>query len=304
MVPVWSAKAGITVHNNKSYVLKPTYFKASPLMITAMAVNEIDVVMLGPSQLNIAVGNAGLGDLRVISDEIVDGHEGYYSTSYFVLKDGGINSPSDLKGKIVSTFGIGSSADIAARNFLSKQGLEQGRDYTLLEAAPPNQKALLFEKKAALAVLIPPFAYDPEVQDKARVLFTARDGYGVTVSAAYWAAREGFIAKNRAAIVDMLEDYLRLGRWFWDPANRKEALQIRVGLHQGSGNRAAELQPHQQGCVSSPERNPGPRLRSACDRSPKAAWAGKNGNQTEFICRPQPDQRSKPAAEMRIGDEL
>src|SRR5438128_12701116 len=87
MVPVWTAKPGIAVHHGKSYVLKPVYFRATPLMITALGVNEVDVVMVGPSQLNIAVGNAGFGDLRVIADEILDGHPGYFSTSYFVLKD-------------------------------------------------------------------------------------------------------------------------------------------------------------------------------------------------------------------------
>lgn len=226
MVPIWTTKPGITVHHGKSYVLKPVYFRGSPLMITALAANEVDVVMLGPSQMNLAVANAGFNDLRIIADEILDGHPGYYSTSYFVLKDSGINSPADLKGKAVATFAIGSSTDIAARNYLQKQGLDHGRDYSILEAAPPNQKALLFEKKAAIAALIPPYAYDPEVSEKARVLFTARDGYGKAVSAAYWQAREGFIAKNRAAMVDMLEDYLRLGRWYWNPANRKDALQI------------------------------------------------------------------------------
>lgn len=230
MVPVWTAKSGITVHYGKSYVFNPLFFRASPLMITALGASELDVLMIGPAQLNLAVENAGFTDLRVIADEILDGQEGYYSTSYFVLKDSGINSASDLKGRTIATFGIGSSVDIAARNLLSKHGLEQSRDYVLVETLPSSQKAFLFEKKAALAVLIPPYAYDPEVLDRARVLFTARDGYGAAVSAAYWAAPAQFIAKNRAALVDMLEDYLRLGRWFWDPANRKEALEIVAGI--------------------------------------------------------------------------
>ena len=55
--------------------------------------------MIGLTQLNLAVGNAGFTDLRVIAEEILNGQEGYYSTSYFVSKDSEINSACDLKGK-------------------------------------------------------------------------------------------------------------------------------------------------------------------------------------------------------------
>lgn len=223
---VWNEKPGITRHYGKSYTIKPVAFRASPLMITGIAANEVDLVHLGPSQLNLAVANAGLSDLRILAEEIVDGQDGYYSSSFFVLKDGPIKTPADLKGKVVATFAVGSNVDLATRNYLSKFGLELNRDFTLLEAAPPNHKAILLEKKADLAVIIPPFSNDPDVVAKARVLFTARDGYGMATSPGMWMARQAYIAKHRAALVDFLEDYLRLGRWFWDPKNRTEALEM------------------------------------------------------------------------------
>ena len=42
----------------------------------------------------------------------------------------------------------------------------------------------------------------------------------------FWIARKGFIDKNRAALTDMLEDSLRIVRWYLDPANHKEAMEI------------------------------------------------------------------------------
>ena len=39
-------------------------------------------------------------------------------------------------------------------------------------------------------------------------------------------ARKSFIDKNRAALVDFMEDNLRVVRWYLDPANQKEAAQI------------------------------------------------------------------------------
>jgi NitT/TauT family transport system substrate-binding protein len=41
-----------------------------------------------------------------------------------------------------------------------------------------------------------------------------------------WVARKGFIEKNRAAMVDLLEDYLRAVRFYTDPSNHPEAVRI------------------------------------------------------------------------------
>ena len=72
---------------------------------------------------------------------------------------------------------------------------------------------------------LPPFAYDPELLKFARPLFTMKDAMGVS-ELAVWGARGDVIAKKRAAVVDFLEDYIRATRWFIDPANRQEAINI------------------------------------------------------------------------------
>ena len=41
-----------------------------------------------------------------------------------------------------------------------------------------------------------------------------------------WTARKSFIDKNRAAMVDFMEDMLRITRWFLDPKNHDEVAQI------------------------------------------------------------------------------
>lgn len=38
-------------------------------------------------------------------------------------------------------------------------------------------------------------------------------------------AHQGFIAKNRAPLVDFLEDNLRIIAWYFDPANHDEAVK-------------------------------------------------------------------------------
>jgi ABC-type nitrate/sulfonate/bicarbonate transport system substrate-binding protein len=41
-----------------------------------------------------------------------------------------------------------------------------------------------------------------------------------------WSARKSFLDKNRAAMVDLMEDTIRIMRWYLDPANHKEAVDI------------------------------------------------------------------------------
>ena len=219
------AKPDIARHLGKSYVFEDVHFNGTPPMITAMANNEVDIGNLAYSSLALAIENAGMDDLRVIADEFQDGVPGYYTNEYFVLKDSPIQKVEDLKGKVVATNAQGSAVDIASRAMLKKHGLEDKRDYTIVESAFPTMKAMLLQKKADLIPGVPPFSLDPELRANARVLFTQVEAVGRS-QMIVWVARKDFIDKNRAAMVDFMEDSLRAVHWFLDPANRKEVLEV------------------------------------------------------------------------------
>src|SRR5208283_4730858 len=127
----------------------------------------------------IAIGNAGLDDIRVISDDFQDGVDGYYSNEFDVLTDGPIKKIEDLKGKIVATNVAGSGVDVAMRAMLRKHGLEANRDYTVIEAPFPAMKAMLTEKKVDLIPAVLPFSYNPELRQLGRDLFVQRDALGL-----------------------------------------------------------------------------------------------------------------------------
>jgi NitT/TauT family transport system substrate-binding protein len=218
-------KKDLARHLGKSYTLEPTRFAGTPPMITALANNELEVANLAYSTLAIAVANAGMNDLRVIADEFRDGVEGYYSQEYMVLADGAIRKVEDLKGKVVATNAAGSAVDVATRAMLRKFGLEDKRDYTVVEAPFPTMRAMLAEKKVDIIPGVLPFSLDPELRRIARTLFVQRDAIGVT-QMIVWTARKPFIDRNRAALVDFMEDTLRIVRWYIDPANHKAATEI------------------------------------------------------------------------------
>jgi NitT/TauT family transport system substrate-binding protein len=218
-------KKDLAKHLGKSYVFEPVRFAGTPPMVTAMANGELEISNLAYSTLAIAIQNAGLDDIRVIADEFRDGVEGWYSQEYMVLADGPIKKPEDLKGRIVATNAAGSAVDVATRAMLRKFGLEDKRDYTVVEAPFPTLRAMLAEKKVDLIPAVLPFSLDPELRKIARPLFVQRDAIGVT-QMIVWAARKPFIDKNRAVLVDFMEDTLRIVRWYLDPANHTEVMDI------------------------------------------------------------------------------
>jgi NitT/TauT family transport system substrate-binding protein len=85
--------------------------------------------------------------------------------------------------------------------------------------------AMLLEKKADAIPGVIPFSFNPKLREGSRVLFTQKEIVGRT-QMILWAARSEFLKKNRAAMVDFMEDSIRAARWFLDPANHKEAVEI------------------------------------------------------------------------------
>jgi sulfonate transport system substrate-binding protein len=225
LIPVLFAKPGIAKHQGVSYVLEAIHFSSSPQQITGVATGELEIATLGFSTFSIAIQNAGLSDLKVIADETQDGVEGHYSIPYVVRKDSPIRTVEDLKGKVVATNGIGAGVDISMRAVLAKHGLQDKRDFTTVEVQFPNMRAMLAEHKADLVVATLPFTYDPEMERIAHPLFHQRDAFGGPAELSFWTARAGFLEKNRAAMVDLLEDTVRAVRWYIAPENRDEAIR-------------------------------------------------------------------------------
>ncbi len=222
-------KKDLAKHWGTSYDFEAVRYQGTPPMITALAVNELEIADLAYSTLGLAIQNAGLDDLEVISDEFQDGAPGYYSDEFFVRKDSGIAKIEDLKGKVIATNATGSGIDIAMKAMLHKHGLDDKRDYTTIEAPFPAMAAMLAEKKVDLVPGVLPFSLNPALRESSNVLFTQKEGVGRT-QMIIWTARKSFLDKNRAAMVDFMEDVLRIERWYLDPKNHAEVAAIGARL--------------------------------------------------------------------------
>src|SRR5580704_6449624 len=193
-ISIWLDKKDLAQHFGQSYVFEPVHFAGTPPMVTAIANNEVEIGDLAYSTLPIAIKNAGMDDIRIIADDFQDG-----------------------------------AGDIAMKAMLHKHGLENKRDYTVIEAPFPAMKAMLAEHKVDLIPGILPFALDPEMGKIGTTLFTAKDAIGVSEFVSFQ-VRKPFIDKNRTALVDWLEDTQRILHWYLDPKNHDEAVQIAAKL--------------------------------------------------------------------------
>jgi len=216
---------GVTRHHGKSYTLEPQRHAGSSVGLQAMAAGECDIVPMIFTTLGPAVLNAGMSDLRIIADEVRDGVDGHATSEYIVHKDSAIQKVADLKGKTVAVNAIGGGQDIYMRVMLRKSGLDTPRDYSVVETNFPNMLPMLSDKKADMVVGVIPFLMNPQFRATGRTLFKQVEVMGPT-DALFLTARADFLQKNRAAVVDFMEDRLRAQRWYTDPANKEKATEI------------------------------------------------------------------------------
>ena len=223
--PMIAAKKDLAKHWGTSYVLEAVHFQGTPPMITALANNELEIADLAFSTFGLAIQNAGLDDLRVIADEFQDGVPGYFSNRYIVRADSGINRIEDLKGKVLATNAIGSGIDIAMKAALKKHGLLDKRDFTVIEVPFPAMVSFLKEKKADMISAVMPFALNTYYKEEAKVLYDQTAGLGRSQFSEL-TARKSFIDQHRAALIDFMEDMIRIERWYLDPNNHDEVEKI------------------------------------------------------------------------------
>ena len=225
ITPILFEPPGVAKHHGKSYVLEPVRYPGSSVALTAMAAGELELANLTFTQVPAAILNGGMTDIRIVIDEFRDGIDGYDSIAYMVLKDSPIQKVEDLKGKVIAVNAIGAGSDIFMRVMLRKHGLEYRRDYTIIEASYPTMRGMLADKKADLVIGVKPFTEDPAFKAIARTLFTQKDAVG-PVDMVFLTARDAWLKKNRPAVVDFFEDFIRSTRWFIEPANHGAAVGI------------------------------------------------------------------------------
>ncbi len=218
------APKGIYKHWGKSYVVEPTRMRGSGPALQAVAAGEIELGGMSAQALTLGVKRAKI-DLRVIAQVMSGGVKGWGSSEFMVRDDGAINSFKDVKGKIVAVNAFGGTIDAAIRAMASRANLMPGRDFQVVEVRFPAMLPALQSKRIDLTVLVTPFNLIALRKGGFKKLFDMADALGATETLS-WIGKADFIKKNRAALVDFLEDNMRFRQWLNDPKNKDARAEI------------------------------------------------------------------------------
>ena len=218
-------KKDILQHYGASYTVELVHFRGSTPQITALAAGELDLAALAFSSIGLAIQNAHMDDIRVVADLYQDGIGDYYTSEYMVLADGPIKTIDDLRGKVLASNGIGGAIDMAMRKIMLDHGMQEKRDYRIVEVEFPNMLPQLKAKNVDLVGEVTPFSIEAHKDGAVRTLFTLKSAMG-PAQTTLLAARTGYISEHRATLVDFFEDWIRATRWYLDPENHAEAVKI------------------------------------------------------------------------------
>ena len=224
LIPVLYKNPDRLKHYGKSYTVETISFRGSSPQIAAMAAGEIDMGAFGALVLALSVNNARI-DTKAVADIIQDGVDGYHSETFMVRADSEIKTVADLKGKRIGTNAIGSASDTAMRAMLEKHDLRDKRDVTVVEASFPNIPPMIEAEKLDMGAVLQPFSDEYLRNGKFKTLFTAKDAIGPSQLVTL-CANGMFLRQNREQLMDFFEDHVRSVRWFTDPNNHTEAVQI------------------------------------------------------------------------------
>lgn len=222
--PLLWEKKDLMKNYGKTYTVQLIWFQGSSPQIQALAAKELDIAYLAYSSFAMAVVNANL-DVKVVADCFQDGVPGYHSIVWAALEESPIKSVADLKDKKVSINVAGAGVDLALRTMLKKYNLVDKKNVFIVEAAFPNQEAVLRDKKIDAGVFVQPFYSKALIKGGLRPLFTSKDAMGQS-QFLFGVARSEFLREHPKELVDFFQDYLVAWRWFIDPKNRDEALRI------------------------------------------------------------------------------
>jgi sulfonate transport system substrate-binding protein len=210
-------------HYGKSYMVEPVRLQGGGATLTALAAGELDVgAIMSPQTLVLAVAEAKL-DIKVIGQALTTELPGYLMTSFWVRKSD-IKSVQDLRGKVIAVSARGANVDSAAHIIMKRAGMEEPRDYQIAEVRFPAMIPALESKRADAVPLVPPFNRMAVRNPELAPLFGVGDAFG-PVETLMFMAKSDFVAKNRTALVDFLEDNIRMRRWMTDPQTRPQAIK-------------------------------------------------------------------------------
>jgi ABC-type nitrate/sulfonate/bicarbonate transport system substrate-binding protein len=206
---------------DKFYKIQWQQFSGTALGVQGLAAGTLDCATVGG--LSVANG-IDQGASITLLGEFIEERQPYFSTTWMVKKDSGINSLADLKGKIVATSAVGGSTDYVQDFYIKqKAGLLPNKDYKKVEVPFGQMVETLMSGRADMGLYPQPFYNAINATGQVKPMFRLTDEIDPFVQLLN-ACRKEFVDANQETIRKFQEDWVTVARWIADPANRDKVV--------------------------------------------------------------------------------
>jgi len=205
----------------EEYTIEWNQFAGTALGVQGLAAGTLDAATVG--SLSVANGLDQGADI-VITGEFIEEREDWFSTTWLVGKDSGINTVADLKGKTVATSAVGGSTDYLQDAYIQEEaGLVANQDYKKVDLPFAQQLEALSAGQIDMGLFPQPFYAAAMATGKFKPIFTATDVQPQFVQLLQGFRRE-FVEENPEAVKAFLEDWERVAEYMSEEENRADVI--------------------------------------------------------------------------------
>lgn len=184
-------------------------FRGGSSIIEAAIAEEVDGGAFGSIPALIRVSSRGV-PLKIVAVGTLETKE-KPGDVLVVLKNSGIESMEDLKGKIIAVHGFGTTLDLALRAALDQHGIDPIKDVTITQVKVTQMIPTLKNGQVDAAFIFPDFV--PYLEGEGKAILTIADVFpkGYPISVIFF--KEDFIEEHPEEVKKFVRAYLKGIEW-------------------------------------------------------------------------------------------
>lgn len=212
--PFWLMQVdpSLTPNQGKSYTLNLTQFRANADRLNAYQADQIDIASIGQGATMLAASQ-GI-PVKVIGSVVKDTPGEGFNTKFMALKDSGISSMADLKGKVIGIPDFKAPTDLWARAAVRSAGLNPDTDVKYAVIPIPSMGEAVKSKKIDVGVFPQPYFETANASGEFVEIFNSKTGVNVEEDFLVMMAKPDFVTNNEQAIKDFLSDYVNAVKYY------------------------------------------------------------------------------------------
>lgn len=224
--PLWLMQVNpeLTPHQGKSYTLNITQFRANADRLNAYQANQIDIASIGQGATLVAASQ-GI-PLKVIGSVIKETPGKGFNTPFMALKDSGINSMADVKGKVIGIPDFKSPTDMWARAAIRSAGMDPDKDVKYAIIPIPSMAEAVKSKKIDIGMFPQPFGATALKAGEFKEVFNAKTGVQADEDFLSMFVNPEFLKNNEQAVKDFLSDYVAALKYYNENGTEARKLLI------------------------------------------------------------------------------